>query len=489
MAEPSDDWPSLAPIRTSCSASSSSIDLSSSFHSIASSGSHHLSLARRSSICTERSFPSPSSSSSSSSHLKSFLSSSSTTTSKGPGLLSKCLPPRPINAGSRPGFPRQSMSGSPAARLPPRPGSGGAFQSFASFPGARGSAHSAAPAAASASALTLHSAPLHGNGTACKGHLINLHAFTMIPAAAVGKKKPLDYISDEPTSPEVTCMGRVRKSKNSTCAWDALNANDSEKLPKKKKKKKTSRQKIEHPNPRDMDLQLAASIPRPLCMDPSNIGAAVPKWRKIISLFKDIRDMHTPHLQIRKFMPEDFMINLDRLRRATQRSRIATALPHNENQIDERETEINAVSREVLNYYVCPSGEGGGVGSASDSVLQEDAVIDDVAMQGMAPPAPAPPPNACLLLIKNKSGGNKVFHDDDDSDNSKNGEDDEERGPRAHPPSHPPALKALSNPSLMPSTSPSASQPIDHKWNKKQLSSLWKSKTFNSSFIKAFVGR
>lgn len=60
-------------------------------------------------------------------------------------------------------------------------------------------------------------------GYSAKGHAGN--AFTMIPADVVGKKKPPGYESDEPTSPEVTCIGRVRRKKHCK-AWDALVVNE-----------------------------------------------------------------------------------------------------------------------------------------------------------------------------------------------------------------------------------------------------------------------
>ncbi|MCO5574826.1 hypothetical protein L7F22_028619 [Adiantum nelumboides] len=483
MAELADDWPSLAPIRTSCSPRS---DSSTSFHSTASSSaSHHLSLAHKSSfVSTERTFLSPSSSSSSSSHLKSLLSSSSNP-AKSHGLLSKCL----LNAASPHGFPRQSMSGSPAGRtLPQRTSSAAAFGSYASFPGAQGSVLSPTTAASPLPSV-------HGSG-ACKGHLINVHAFTMIPIAAVGRKKPPDYLSDEPTSPEVTCIGRVRRNKNSTCAWDAL-ANDSEKLCKRKKK--TSRKKNEHHlHASDMDLQLAASIPRPLCMDPST-GATAPKWRKIISLFKDIRELHTPHLHIRKFGPEDFMINLDRLRRRPQRL-IATTSQHNESHIDDKGTEINAGSREGIKIEFQSYEEEAVACKCADYnivVQAEESGIEDFALQSAASAPPLLPPNGCsLLLMKNKSGRNKVFHDDGDDGNdngSSNGEDCDKKGndncPGVNTPSYPPTLKAGPSPSQKPSTPfNSAASPLQ-KWSRKQAFGLWKSRKNTSSLIKAFVDR
>lgn len=57
-----------------------------------------------------------------------------------------------------------------------------------------------------------------------------------MPPDVVGKKKPPDYESDEPTSPEVTCIGRVRRKKPT---WDALvkekQKNDGRKKGKVKK--------------------------------------------------------------------------------------------------------------------------------------------------------------------------------------------------------------------------------------------------------------
>ncbi|MCO5572143.1 hypothetical protein L7F22_025894 [Adiantum nelumboides] len=472
MAELADDWPSLAPIRTSCSPRSNS---STSFHSPASSScaSHP---QRSSLVSTERTFASPSSSSSSSSHLKSLLSSSSNP-AKSHGLLSKCL----LNAASPHGFPRQSMSGSPAGRtLSQRTGSAAAFQSYASFPGAQGSVLSAATAASPLPSV-------HGSG-ACKGHLINANAFTMIPIAAVGRKKPPYYLSDEPTSPEVTCIGRVRRNKNSTCAWDAL-ANDSEKLCKKKKK--ISRKKNEHQHAScDMDLQLAASIPRPLCIDPST-EATVPKWRKIISLFKDIRELHTPHLQIRKFGPENFMINLDRLRWHPQQL-IATTSQCNESHIDDKGTEIdNAGSREGIKIE-CQSYEGEAVVNSADLYVVQEAEsgIEDFALQSAASAPPPLPPNvACsLLLMKNKSGSNKVFHDDGNDNGSSNGEDCDKKSndcPGVNTLSYPPTLKAGPSPSWKPSTpSNSAASPLQ-KWSRKQAFGLWKRRKSTSSLIKA----
>ncbi|KAI5065576.1 hypothetical protein GOP47_0020271 [Adiantum capillus-veneris] len=54
---------------------------------------------------------------------------------------------------------------------------------------------------------------------ASKGHAG--HAFTMMPPDVVGKKKPPNYESDEPKSPEVTCIGKVRR-KHCKATWDAL---------------------------------------------------------------------------------------------------------------------------------------------------------------------------------------------------------------------------------------------------------------------------
>ncbi|KAH7276998.1 hypothetical protein KP509_39G029700 [Ceratopteris richardii] len=68
---------------------------------------------------------------------------------------------------------------------------------------------------------------------ASKGHA--MHAFTMMPPDVVGKKKPPGYESDEPTSPEVTCIGKVKK-KHYKSTWDAL-VKDKKKDGKKKKTK------------------------------------------------------------------------------------------------------------------------------------------------------------------------------------------------------------------------------------------------------------
>lgn len=60
-----------------------------------------------------------------------------------------------------------------------------------------------------------------------------------MPPDVVGKKKPPDYESDEPTSPEVTCVGRVRRKKHYKATWDALvkekQKNDGRKKGKVKK--------------------------------------------------------------------------------------------------------------------------------------------------------------------------------------------------------------------------------------------------------------
>ncbi|KAH7405099.1 hypothetical protein KP509_15G056300 [Ceratopteris richardii] len=66
-----------------------------------------------------------------------------------------------------------------------------------------------------------------------KGHAV--HPFTMMPPDVVGRKKPPDYESDEPTSPEVTCIGKVRR-KHCKATWDAL-VKDKERDERKKKEK------------------------------------------------------------------------------------------------------------------------------------------------------------------------------------------------------------------------------------------------------------
>ena len=61
----------------------------------------------------------------------------------------------------------------------------------------------------------------HRGGMGAPALHLTANSFTMMPANVVGKKKPPGYVSDEPTSPEVTCMGRVRRNKHCK-AWDAL---------------------------------------------------------------------------------------------------------------------------------------------------------------------------------------------------------------------------------------------------------------------------
>lgn len=66
-----------------------------------------------------------------------------------------------------------------------------------------------------------------------------MHAFTMMPPDVVGKKKPLGYESDEPTSPEVTCIGKVRR-KHCKATWDALVKEKNKDAKKKGKVKRLS---------------------------------------------------------------------------------------------------------------------------------------------------------------------------------------------------------------------------------------------------------
>eukprot|EP00250_Pteridium_aquilinum_P007655 c17325_g1_i1 orf=205-1506(+) len=86
-----------------------------------------------------------------------------------------------------------------------------------------------------------------------KGHAAL--SFTMMPPDVVGKKKPLGYESDEPTSPEVTCIGKVRR-KHCKATWDAL---VKEKQKDAKKKGKAKRSSEETPRKSDFALGIEKS--------------------------------------------------------------------------------------------------------------------------------------------------------------------------------------------------------------------------------------
>lgn len=265
---------------------------------------------------------------------------------------------------------------------------GGIFRSFASFPGPVQRRAPISSATNHSGTLKLvHSGPLKGYTNGSKG---GSNAFTMIPVNVVGNEKPPpDYVPDEPTSPEVTCMGRVRRNKQCK-AWDAP-------LSTEKQLRNQKSKRLESPR-RISDLQL--SIPKSLSVGPSPSMAST--WKKMLGLIKDINGLQGSHLQ-RKLRQEDLVIDLSRFCSESEtaaRDRIPSR------------PEVNHGDGFFYINSVSQSGEGD----------EESNVVED----GIHIQSEVPPPN-CLVLMRNSSRS-KVFHSHDDDDNDQGVESNQLQG-------------------------------------------------------------
>ncbi|MCO5604330.1 hypothetical protein L7F22_058495 [Adiantum nelumboides] len=222
MSAPDTDWPSLPPIRTSsynARVSCETLNLQASPHA------HTTSAAPSSTSHVEK--PAPKSVSADATPLG--------TSSHSSHVFSSCFPHRSNKGHGHDGGKRGTFDAGGLFRSmfgPVVPRYSTAFASGVSTPTSRtgppsmsnspsgriktpGSATSPINLMRSGGSIPHMGAVLRTS----KGHAGQ--AFTMMPPDVVGKKKPPNYESDEPKSPEVTCIGKVRR-KHCKATWDAL---------------------------------------------------------------------------------------------------------------------------------------------------------------------------------------------------------------------------------------------------------------------------